>query len=540
MGKIGDLFVRLGLKSDDFKKGMADAKKESQSFGRTLSNMKAGALAVWAAIGTAVIKFGQEMIQTTNVIGDAWGRTTAAMTAGWKTFVQALSNFDFHGFIGKFKEVTAAAVNLQNALDAQFEGTNSIKIQRALMADDLEQLRIAMRDQTKSQKERLAAAEEYLRKVRPIYEQEIQLANDLLDAQQGKWLAGTGLSDNDATRNDLMKFLVDYGKDKKLAEQIARYVELEGTNWATLAASWAHKPKSKAYKTASANAREMMQLTAWLKNYGNQAGYSNFIGTFGKIYEKWRGDADTQPLVDAIVGAGNAKAGLNAQTRQIQNIINALRAQLQEEEYNPIEMGLPQLGGIGSSLPSIEAPDIFSKQWLERQIENGKAFGEQQMALYADIAAQNQMLEQSFISAFSGGMQAFTDMLFGIEGAGAEQILAALLQPFAQTATQLGEMLIAQGIAIGAFKDSLKTLQPGVAIAAGMALLAVGAALSSGIKKLGGSGGGTAAYTSAQGTSSSAGGIDTYQQEITVHVVGEISGDKIVLAGQKTLNKWNR
>ena len=34
--------------------------------------------------------------------------------------------------------------------------------------------------------------------------------------------------------------------------------------------------------------------------------------------------------------------------------------------------------------------------------------------------------------------------------------------------------------------------------------------------------------------------FETYEQEITVHVVGEIAGDKIVLAGQKTLNKWNR
>ena len=42
MGKIGDLFVRLGLKSDGFKKGMNDAKKETQSFGSKLSSMKAG------------------------------------------------------------------------------------------------------------------------------------------------------------------------------------------------------------------------------------------------------------------------------------------------------------------------------------------------------------------------------------------------------------------------------------------------------------------------------------------------------------------
>lgn len=538
MGKIGDLFVRLGLKSDGFKKGMQDAKKETNSFGQTLGKMKAGAVAIWAAIGASVIAFGKEMINTTNAIGDAWGRTTAAMTAGWKTFVQAVSNFDFRGFIGKFKETTRAAVELQNALDAQFEGSNSVKIQRALMADELEELRIAMRDQTKSYKERLAAAEEYMRKVRPIYEQETRLAYDLLDAQQGKWLAGTGLTDNATTRSELTKFLIDYGKDKQLAEKIARYVELEGTDWNSIAAEWAHKPNSGTYKKARAAATELWQTRAWLKNYGAGAGYSNFLGDFGKIYEKWRGDADTQPLVEALINAGYAEAGLNSQTRQIQNIINALRSKIQEEVYKPIEMGLEQVAGPTAGITSaLQAPDIFTKEWLEKQMELGKKFGEEYMATIAEIDSLNNMLEQSFINAFAGGMQAFTDMLMGIEGADASQIMAAVMQPIASTATQLGEMLIAEGIGIEAFKDSLKSLQGGVAIAAGASLIALGAALSSGIKKLGSSGAGGTTASTAQSSTASA---QQLEQEITINVVGEISGDKIILAGQKTLNKWSR
>ena len=538
MGKIGDLFVRLGLKSDGFKKGMQDAKKETNSFGQTLGKMKAGAVAIWAAIGASVIAFGKEMINTTNAIGDAWGRTTAAMTAGWKTFVQAVSNFDFRGFIGKFKETTAAAVELQNALDAQFEGSNSVKIQRALMADELEELRIAMRDQTKSYKERLAAAEEYMRKVRPIYEQETRLAYDLLDAQQGKWLAGTGLTDNATTRSELTKFLIDYGKDKQLAEKIARYVELEGTDWNSIAAEWAHKPNSGTYKKARAAATELWQTRAWLKNYGAGAGYSNFLGDFGKIYEKWRGDADTQPLVEALINAGYAEAGLNSQTRQIQNIINSLRAKMQEEVYKPIQMGLEQVGGISAgATTALQAPDIFTDEWLKNQMEKGQQFGEEYMAMIAEIDSLNNMLEQSFINAFSGGMQAFTDMLMGIEGADASQIMAAVMQPIASTATQLGEMLIAEGLGIEAFKDSLKSLQGGVAIAAGASLIAIGAALSSGIKKLGSSGAGGTTASTAQSSTASA---QQLEQEITINVVGQISGDKIILAGQKTLNKWSR
>lgn len=129
----------------------------------------------------------------------------------------------------------------------------------------------------------------------------------------------------------------------------------------------------------------------------------------------------------------------------------------------------------------------------------------------------------------------------GIEGADASDVLAALLKPFAQTMISLGTMLIAAGTGIEAFKKAFESLNGPVALAAGIGLVALGTALSAGIKALAGGGSGSTATTS-QGASSStpSQGYETYNQEITVNVVGEISGDKIVLAGQKTLNKWNR
>ena len=54
MGKISDIWVRLGLKKDGFDKGMDDAGKKAEGFGSTLGKMKVGALAVWGAIGAAV------------------------------------------------------------------------------------------------------------------------------------------------------------------------------------------------------------------------------------------------------------------------------------------------------------------------------------------------------------------------------------------------------------------------------------------------------------------------------------------------------
>ena len=48
MGKISDIWVRLGLKKDDFDKGMDDAAKKTEGVGGAFGKMKATALAVWA------------------------------------------------------------------------------------------------------------------------------------------------------------------------------------------------------------------------------------------------------------------------------------------------------------------------------------------------------------------------------------------------------------------------------------------------------------------------------------------------------------
>lgn len=540
MSKIGDLFVRLGLKSDDYKKGMADAKKQTSSFGTSLKNMKAGALAVWAAIGTAVIAFGKQVLSATNRIGDAWEKMAAGMKAGWDTVVQAVSNFDFTNLIGKIKDASAAAKELQAAIDAQFEGKNSAQLQRALMSEELEALRILMRDQTKTNKERLKAAEDYLNAITPIYEQEAQLAKDLMDAQAGKWLAGTDLKNTENTRADLMKFLVDYGKDKGLADKLGTYLKME-------------------------DGAERKALWQELNAFGKQQGYTNYITDLAEIYEKWRGDKDTVPLVDAIVKAYEAQGAKDRETRMVQTIQNSLTAAIKKEQddLKAAEEALAQevlnvraetlktfesdmakldkaIEAMNNAEIEIEIPEIdlsaldIADATIQEFIGNFQAEME-------EIASLNQMLSDSIASSISGGVQAFTEMLFDLDNADPSQILAAMMQPFAQTAIQLGEMLIAQGVAVEAFKGSLKSLQGGAAIAAGAALVAIGAAMSAGIKSLagGGASGTTSASTYDSGSYSSD-GYDTYESNIVVEVVGKISGSDILIAGSKQQSKWNR
>ena len=50
MGKIGDLWVKLGLKKQEFDKGMKDAEQKVDGFGASFGKLKGAAVAAWAAI----------------------------------------------------------------------------------------------------------------------------------------------------------------------------------------------------------------------------------------------------------------------------------------------------------------------------------------------------------------------------------------------------------------------------------------------------------------------------------------------------------
>lgn len=545
MSKLGDLIVRLRLQYDDYKKGLKKATAETQGFAGTLGKIKGVGLAVWGAIGGAVIAFANEMVKSTNRVGDAWARFTAQANAAWTTFVQSVSAMRWDNLIGRIREATSAAKDLQNALDAEFEISNSIKLQKSAMAEELADLEIIARDQTKSYQERAAAAQKYLDLVKPLYDQELRLAQSLEDAQLGKWIAGSGLKDSSQLRKDLRSFLVAYGKDQNLMNSLAIMIDANSRNW-----MGSHKLASAQMNGDKEYVAQYRAAQQFVNDYQKNNGYGTSIYALAEIYEKMRGDADTKPLVDAMIAAGEAAGAFDRETKRMQSALNSSLAQMENstttavESVTRLDMGPALTAGPAiAAAPALTAPDLglagIEEMWAAHQ-----AKGEEWLAWYQDMvdrtAMMNEMLEDSIIQATMGGLQAFTDMVAGLEGADASDVLAALLQPFANTATQLGSMLMAEGLGIKAFKESLKTLNPTVAISAGVALLALGAALGSSIRALGGSGtsssGSNGGYDSGSKTSEN----QNYESTLTVEVSGKISGSDILISGNKTKNKWNR
>ena len=290
-------------------------------------------------------------------------------------------------------------------------------------------------------------------------------------------------------------------------------------------------------------------VKAWLAGTGVEAttaqvkDFFTYIGTdaermaqmypeLARVYNDFKGDKANEVLFTAIQNLTAAENGLANELKEVNTTLNGIK-----------DLSIvPDLGDLEVEIDLSDIETIEPMDWdtiLGDYDAELDAFVDKWRATQEEIAMLNGMLEGAIVASMSNGLQAITDMMAGIEGANAGAVLGALMQPFADTAIQLGEMLIAQGLGVEAFKKSLESLNGVAAIAAGAALVALGSAMRSGISALS-KGGGAASTASYSGGGSSYGNVENYQSELTIYVEGKISGSDIVLAGNKTLKNWRR
>jgi hypothetical protein len=491
MGKISDIWVRLGLKKEGFDKGMDDAVRKTDQTGGKMSKMLSAAKAGWAAVGAAVIAFSREMVLATNKVGDAWARTMGGVKNGWQMLLANLSNTSwkdlfkgltamgsgnvigaanfFKKIFGGTAEAAKAGRDMAAAFDAEFELTRSLKIQREKIKGELADLRVALANVNLSPEQRRAAGQRYKELLAPLYEAEIETRKNMLNAAVEAWLAGTGVT---ATTEQVKDFFTYIGTD---AERMAKvYPEL---------------------------ARE---------------------------YKNLKGDKANDVLFTAIANLTAAENGLTNELKEVNTTLNGIK-----------DLSIvPDLGDLEAEIDLSDIETIEPMDWdtiLGDYDAELDSFVDKWRATQEEIAQYGQVMQSAMMSAMSNGLQAITDMMFGLEGADMRGVLAAFIAPFGDMMKNLGALIMEGGIAASALKKLIK--QPEVAIAAGAALMALGSMVSSGVQKMvsTGSGSGSVATTGASNTAT-----ESIKTELTVYVEGKISGKDIVLAGNNTRNSWRR
>lgn len=533
--KIGDLWIKLGLKKDEFSRGMQEAGNEVSGSGGLLSKLmkfKAGALAVWTAVGAAALKMADKFAHTSQRLGDAWDANVAGMKASWNTFVAAINSTDFSGIGKRIADSFREARQLASLKDAEFEVMNSVELQKSAMKDELAILQIRMRNQKLSQEERLAAQQEYLDKVRPLYEKEAQYRKQYSIQAQNAYLAGAGIRrQTGRDREALQTFLTDVASDAVAVQALEEF-------------------KRSGYRYANESQRTILE--------GLKAQTGVNLATLSKIADYYQSTSDEQAktLVGAIVAERQAAGAFNEETRRVQSMqveaVTAAGAGVAEEGLSSFEMAVIRANERIEELAEASIEDM-ERELLGEKIEldpievvpPDMTAWEDFYAKYKEDLQRMQDLLADFrdaaIRGLSDAVQELADQFAGLEEINPGKVVQTLLTPLADMAIKEGEILIAQGIGIEACKKALESLNGVAAIAAGTILVGIGAAAKSGLAALARSGAASAPTTSyASSGASSAAQTQTIQTEMTVYVTGRLSGSDILLSGQKTQSNWNR
>ena len=555
MGKIGDLWVKLKLKSDEYKKGLDEAQGKTRSFSDKIKSLSVTAKAIWGAIGISAGKLAGDFIKSSQTIGDAWDKTMTRITTKWQAVVaelnrslagsgtESLGQQLARGFMGPIwgtlfgpnsKRAGLTGKSLSEAKDAMTEIEYAFRLTMAQSGPKLHELYLKMMNTALSASEREAAAKDYRKEVEDIYAPRVKGIKDVMDKTAQQYLAIGGISPDKYSTDKVLELIKMMGSDPAKVEReysdfFAGYQsigdDISGNLVNTMEAYYnATNEMNDILKRADRTAQSMENtgLDDIIKKLGAaKDGMADFRAQVAEEAEVMAADEEFQKMSDPL------EEFERTHDEALSNMTEKQRtfAELAQESYE--KAARAAYNYAQQEQESMDAAqDAADKAMVNLEDRMQKA------------EELNNMLSDSIASSISDSTQAFSDMLFGLDDADASAVLGALLQPFANMAKQLGEMLIVEGMGIAAFKESMKSLNPAVAIAAGAALVALGAALSSGIQALGKSGG-SSAMSSSTGSSASTTN-ENISTEMTIYVKGKISGKDILISGDNARSYYGR
>lgn len=545
MGKIGDLWVKLKLKSDEYKKGLDDAQGKTRSFADKIKGLSAAAVAVWGAIGAAATKMALDFVKSSQTIGDQWD---ILMTQVSTRLQQIRAEFNreiaangwFKGFFKAFfsdtTEVEAMAVGkaLSQAKDAMTEIEYAFRLNMEQTGPKLHELYLKMMNSALSASDREAAAKDYRKEIEDIYAPRVKGIKDILDKTVQQYLVLGGISPNKYSTEKVVDLIKMMGSDPAKVEReysdfFAGYQNLSDDISGNLVSTM------EAYYNTTNEMNDMLKRADRTAQSMENTGLDDLIKKLGSVKDGMS-DFRAQVAEEAEVMAADEEfQKMSDPLEEFERTHDEVLSNMTEKQRTFAEFAQESFEKAARAAYDYAQKEQESMDAAQDAADTAMANLEDRMQKAEEL---NNMLSDSIASSISDSTQAFSDMLFGLDDADASAVLGALLQPFANMAKQLGEMLIVEGMGIAAFKESMKSLNPAVAIAAGAALVALGAALSSGIQALGRSGG-SSAMSSSTG-SSAATTNENISTEMTVYVKGKISGKDILISGDNARSYYRR
>lgn len=517
MGKIGDLWVKLGLKKDDFEKGLDQAERRLDDFSEggggvksVLGKLKGAWVAYAAAIVASLAKAYVKMKLDTNKFGDTFKSTTEGLKNAWKSFTTALLNFDFKDLANRIKSAFKAGKEGYDAADMEDEWNRSIEIRKHQLKDQLDALRATAKNEKLTLDERIDAQRKYNEIVAKLALDEKNARVRSANAEVDLFLTKNGGKTTAAYRNALPTLFSDIVPDKDLLNILAkrgngRYLTEDEQATALKAI------KRNGYDDATVEA--LIKLSAIYQNASNE--------DLDKVFSSIQKGMEAKESYDAMIQQLGDMA--DSITKKPDNSRSPRAPKEKEPKLKTVKFRKDNFRFVDMSkeLKEFNRELEREEQQLDKEIQeiridlselaspvdwasNFQEYSDWIMEMAEVTEDASKQIKDALINGFADGIQTLMDGLMKVEQFDAKHVLAALLTPMADTCITIGKEVLGVGLAIDAFKESIKSMNPYVAIAAGTALIAIGTAAKAAIQSsLNGSGGGGSAASSASSGSSS-------------------------------------
>ena len=286
---------------------------------------KAGVVGI--ALGV-VNSFWREL-KTTQDVGDALAIQQQAWTGVWQRFVRMIASADFSNFIQQLTDAYDASKKLAEVRDEMFEKENSIRLLKAKQSKEEQLLLMAMRDQTKTERERIEAGTKYAALVQKNAELQKQMYMELAEAELDNIAKVTG-----ADKEALRSYIENYADPKMAAkrEELKQYEEL-------LAEEEAIKAKEtdgwidldgREHKGRKLSESEQARLTQIRSLIANTSEDVKKFAEITKAYGKSSDDMITS-FVSAMERAYSAEANALASSQRAMTTVNSLTEQINKD-----------------------------------------------------------------------------------------------------------------------------------------------------------------------------------------------------------------
>lgn len=374
---------QVKARMDEINSGIKGTNKTLDSLKGLLP--KIGLATFFVAAGKALMKFAKDAVAQTQLIGDRWGQFTSGMSHAYNTFVADLtSGKGWRELIENMRESYKVGKEVAAMLDEIFERQNSLSLQEAEYNVEIEKNKQIMKDTSKSEEERLAAAEEAMRLEKELAEQKKEIAAQEAEARKMELQDRTKLSDA-----ELEFYVRQYNQNRDILLQAQEYnahvKELEAAVKASkFSAMWADNAVA-----VAAASQQMQQAQQALQDYINTA--DEGLKKVAEMDAKYQlsNDELVDNYVKARVKMTNADAEYYRSTTKTVTTINSLRKEMSsghqkaaddayKKEISEVEKHQKEM--------EVKAKEAYAKGEISEQQYQDRLISIQEQALRSKMA----------------------------------------------------------------------------------------------------------------------------------------------------------